>query len=79
MTWLRGRLDWLGDGARQKACLFTAVAAAALGFLPLFGGPGYEIALAYGVLLPSVAAIAAVQGPPSAQVARGLWSGLVTG
>jgi tetratricopeptide (TPR) repeat protein len=30
----------------------TALAAAALGFLPLFGGPGYESALALGLLLP---------------------------
>ena len=30
----------------------------ATGFLPQFGGPGYESALAGGLILPSVAAIA---------------------
>lgn len=34
------------------------VGCAASGFLPLFGGPGYEAALFAGVLLPSVAAVA---------------------
>lgn len=64
--------------ARRKACLFAAVVGAALGFLPLFGGPGYEIALAYGVLLPSAAAIAAAMGPQRETPTRGLWDGLVS-
>lgn len=59
--------------------MFAAVAGAALGFLPLFGGPGYEIALAYGVLLPSAAAIAAAFGPALASPTRALFHGVVTG
>jgi tetratricopeptide (TPR) repeat protein len=43
----------------------SAVTFAALGFLPLFGGPGYESALALGVLLPLPLAIvsARLSGP----------------
>lgn len=37
----------------------VAAAMALVGLLPLFGGPGYESALAAGLLVPSVAAIAA--------------------
>ncbi len=57
----------------------------AMGFVPLFGGPGYEHAVASGVLVPSSAAIAtafdlsAVKGAeapsPFACVGRGLASG----
>jgi tetratricopeptide (TPR) repeat protein len=43
----------------------TALAAAALGFLPLFGGPGYESALALGLLLPlPVACLSAARMAP---------------
>ncbi len=37
----------------------TAVLSAAVGFVPQFGGPGYEVALAAGLVLPSVAALSA--------------------
>jgi hypothetical protein len=54
-----------------------------VGFLPLFGGPGYEQSLASGLLLPSVAAIATAldlrrpdPGSPLSCVGRGLLSGL---
>lgn len=70
------RVRW---GARRIACLVAAIAATALGFLPLFGGPGYEIALAYGVLLPSMAAIASARPEHAATPLRGLWDGIVTG
>ena len=58
--------------------------AAALGFLPLFGGPGYEHALAAGIILPTAAAIATAldvaraegKVPPIALVGRGVASGL---
>ena len=44
--------------ASARALAFTTVAAAAVGFLPLFGGPGYESALALGMLLPVPIALA---------------------
>lgn len=53
----------------------------AVGFLPLFGGPGYEHAIASGLVVPSAAAIAtaldvsATPRAPSACVARGLVTG----
>lgn len=42
----------------QVAAAASLVGMGAVGFLPLFGGPGYESALAAGLLLPSMAAIA---------------------
>ena len=42
---------------RARACS-SLVALGAVGFLPLFGGPGYEQSLATGLLVPSAAAIA---------------------
>lgn len=60
MTTLDGALPPL---ARSTALRVAAVVAflllGAIGFLPLFGGPGYEAALAAGLVLPSTAAIAA--------------------
>ncbi len=57
---------------------------AGVGFLPLFGGPGYEQSLASGLVLPSAAAIAVAlelsAGPglaPLACVVRGMGHGLV--
>lgn len=38
---------------------FVAVSQGALGFLPLFAGPGYESALGAGLLVPSAAALGA--------------------
>lgn len=52
------------------------VVLAAVGFLPLFGGPGYEAALAAGLVLPSLAAVAAAldgrdrSPPPSVAFVR---------
>ncbi len=49
--------------ARSTALCVAAVIAfvvlGAIGFLPLFGGPGYEAALAAGLVLPATAGIAA--------------------
>jgi tetratricopeptide (TPR) repeat protein len=43
----------------QTVVSFVAFASLlSIGFVPLFGGPGYEIALAAGLILPSLAAIA---------------------
>jgi tetratricopeptide (TPR) repeat protein len=54
----------------------------AIGFLPLFGGPGYEQSLASGLIVPSAAAIAVALGlsasadvAPLACLGRGLLSG----
>ena len=64
------------------AGFFVLVALGAIGFLPLFGGPGYEQSLATGLLVPSVTAIAiALDGArndrtPLASVARGVALGL---
>jgi hypothetical protein len=74
--------------ARQQriAALLVLGAMFAVGFLPLFGGPGYEHSLASGLLVPSVAAIATglelsripgAEAPsPLASVLRGVASGL---
>jgi tetratricopeptide (TPR) repeat protein len=66
------------------ACSAVAFAALlAIGFLPLFGGPGYESALAAGLVLPSLAAIVAALGSkdasilPSAAFVRALEGALV--
>jgi len=63
--------------------IVVTVALGAIGFLPLFGGPGYEQALAAGLIVPSAAAIAtaidcARRGSPSplASVTRGVLAGL---
>ena len=67
---------------QQIAAIVVFVLLAAVGFLPLFGGPGYEQSLASGLVVPAAAAIAAAlelsaSPPPPALacVARGLLSG----
>ncbi|AKT39637.1 tetratricopeptide repeat protein [Chondromyces crocatus] len=61
----------------------TAVAMALVGFIPLFGGPGYESALAAGLLVPSIAAIVAAlevarhRPSPLDALGRGVAIGLV--
>jgi len=56
---------------------------AGVGFLPLFGGPGYEHALASGLLVPGAAAVATTfdllgeePSSPTGSVGRGVASGL---
>ena len=44
--------------AQRWAALVVGGALFGVGFLPLFGGPGYEHALASGLLVPCAAAIA---------------------
>ena len=67
---------------QRVAALVVLVLLGAIGFLPLFGGPGYEQSLASGLIVPSAAAIAtaldvsAAELAPSACVARGLGTGL---
>lgn len=54
-----------------------------LGWIPLFGGPGYEISLAAGLLAPSVVAVSTAlsllteRGSPWATYVRGLEVGIV--
>lgn len=59
--------------------IYTTVIAAAVGFVPLFGGPGYECALAYGVALPAAAALTAFGTEPATSPVRGLLGGLGVG
>ncbi|MFC1641217.1 tetratricopeptide repeat protein [Myxococcota bacterium] len=44
------------SGSAHVALALTAVVLGTLGFLPLFGGPGYEASLAAGLVLPPIAA-----------------------
>src|SRR5580692_2574560 len=72
------------SGGQRGAALLVGVALLGLGFLPLFGGPGYEHALASGLLVPTAAALATSYDlfpddppPPIACLGRGLASGLM--
>jgi hypothetical protein len=63
--------------------LIVALLLGAIGWLPLFGGPGYEQSLASGLIVPSVAAIATaldtsrLRAPsPLASVGRGVVAGM---
>jgi hypothetical protein len=70
---------------RQVSSLFVLAASGVVGFVPLFGGPGYENALAAGLLVPPAAAVSAaiqcarVRPEPLAALAlgasRGAWLG----
>ncbi|KYF63359.1 hypothetical protein BE15_10350, partial [Sorangium cellulosum] len=48
----------LRSPATRIGAALVAIAMALVGFLPLFDGPGYESALAAGLLVPGAAAIA---------------------
>src|ERR1700742_1418719 len=68
----------------RVAGIVVFVVLVAVGFLPLFGGPGYEHSVASGVVVPMAAAIAialevsGVAGvAPVACVARGLQAGAI--
>ncbi len=57
MPWLRSQLLDLRRGRPLAVAVVAAlVVMSAVGFLPLFGGPGYEHALATGLLLPGLTA-----------------------
>jgi hypothetical protein len=70
--------------SQRAAAIVAAVGLFAIGFLPLFGGPGYEFALAAGLVLPTAAATATAldvvraepETAPIALVGRGVASGL---
>ncbi|HVY27134.1 MAG TPA: tetratricopeptide repeat protein [Polyangiaceae bacterium] len=48
---------FLGSRFERSALVVAAALLTAIGFLPQFGGPGYESALAGGLVLPSIAAV----------------------
>ena len=48
--------------ARRVGCVVVAVILLGVGFLPLFGGPGYGLSLACGILLPSAAGVVTALG-----------------
>ena len=67
-----------------KGAVFVAVATFVIGFLPLFGPPGYEQSLAAGLVVPSAAAVSVAlaarrspRHPPTAALGRGAMVGLV--
>jgi hypothetical protein len=78
---LRPAFRWLGASPRRSFGAIVLLAMGGIGFLPLFGGPGYEQGLASGLVVPSLAAIAAALGlskerrAPVAQLAHGAWTG----
>jgi tetratricopeptide (TPR) repeat protein len=47
----------LGSRSERATLALAAVVLAAVGFVPQFGGPGYESALAGGLVLPAAAAV----------------------
>ena len=52
-------MNWvLRSRAQTVAAIIAFVGLFIVGFMPLFGGPGYEIALAAGLILPTLVAIA---------------------
>jgi tetratricopeptide (TPR) repeat protein len=51
------RLLSLGSRSERIALALAGVALIAIGFVPQFGGPGYESALAGGLVLPTAAAL----------------------
>ncbi len=69
------------SGPRRVAAIVVLVILAAVGFLPLFGGPGYEQSLASGLVVPMAAAIATAielsesTAPPVACVGHGVGTG----
>ena len=78
----RSALSYARSIPYARAGLFVLVSLGAVGFLPLFGGPGYEQSLATGLLVPSTTAIAIAldsarsDRTPLASVARGVALGL---
>ncbi len=49
---------WAARSPMSITCALVLLVMGLIGFLPLFDGPGYESALAAGIVLPSVCAIA---------------------
>ena len=72
-------------GPELYGAVLALVVLCAIGFLPQFGGPGYEAALAAGLLLPAVASVSSAPASVRAKrspfdaFARGLFAGTVLG
>jgi tetratricopeptide (TPR) repeat protein len=81
------RADENENVVRPRGLLLAAgvvgVVSAGVGFLPLFGGPGYEAALAAGLLVPVTTLVSLVvevpEGGAVRQLVRGLRRGLLLG
>ncbi|MCL2448546.1 MAG: hypothetical protein FWD17_06345, partial [Polyangiaceae bacterium] len=72
----------IASRARRIAAAIVFVVLGAVGFLPLFGGPGYEHALASGLVVPAAAAIVTaldVSGDACVGPLMAIWMGLATG
>jgi hypothetical protein len=79
----------LANARRHKSLtaglMLTAVVSFVFGWLPGFGGPGYEIALVLGLLLPTPVALSvalaswADSRPPLDLAVRALWTALLHG
>jgi formylglycine-generating enzyme required for sulfatase activity len=71
----------LASRSQRIATLVVAVALFAIGLIPLFDGPGYEAALAAGLVLPATAALATAfdvvrsEAEPFAALGRGALTG----
>ena len=57
-----GRKTWLPSRGLLVAFGLVLAFEIAIGFVPLFGGPGYESSLATGIFVPSVVAVATAFG-----------------
>lgn len=80
----RSVVPFLRSRAQRSAAAVVFVLTSVVGFVPLFGGPGYEQSVASGLIVPSAAAIATsldvsadAAASPLGGVARGLLSGAV--
>jgi tetratricopeptide (TPR) repeat protein len=58
LSWLRSKLAQGVSRPRRVVALLATAVLGGVGFLPLFGGPGYEASLAAGLVLPSLVALA---------------------
>ena len=77
-------MNWvLRSRAQTIAAIIAFVVLFLVGFLPLFGGPGYEISLAAGLVLPALSAIATAfdamrrKTGPFESLSRGVASGTI--
>ena len=75
----------LRSRAQTIAAVLAFASLLAIGFMPLFNGPGYEIALAAGLILPTLAAVATAldsirrSAEPFDAFSRGVASGCFLG
>ena len=75
-------LPRLGSAPWRVVALGTALILIAVGFLPLFAGPGYEAALAAGLILPGIVAVTVAaqsvdrHAPPAVAYLRGVGFGV---